>query len=315
MIRSFIALLVAGAILIAPGLTSSPSLAGQSDEPIKLRTDLVTVDATVLDRDGNFIRNLKQEDFVVYEDNEPQKLDFFEASEEAALTRPLAVVFALDNSGSMKPEELTKQREAALSFTQLVRPESVFAVLTFNNELRVLQDFTSDSKKIGQAFQKVAGSNGSTRLFASIDRAIAMLKRAPRYRSNRRLRRIVVVITDGIDSVDTVDQRDLIQRANEQGVTVYSITIPSYGYGSTQRIMTLLDVSRIVPLTGGADFSVDTSNFTPVFKAIAEEIRSSYTLAYYPKERVKRDNRARQLRVEVKREGALVRASRSAYQD
>jgi len=315
MIRSIIALLVAGAALIAPGFPVVPSLARQDDEPIKLRTNLVTVDATVLDRDGNFIRNLKADDFIVYEDNEPQKLDFFEASEEAALTRPLAVVFALDNSGSMKPEELAMQREAALSFTRLVRPESVFAVLTFNNELRVLQDFTSDPKKIGQAFQKVAGSNGSTRLFASIDRAVAMLKRAPRYRSNRRLRRIVVVITDGIDSVDTVDQRDLVQRATEQGVTVYSITIPSYGYGSTQRIMTLLDVSRIVPLTGGADFPVDAGNFTPVFKAIAEEIKSSYTLAYYPKERSKRDNRPRQLRVEAKREGSVVRASRSAFQE
>ena len=189
----------------------------------------------MLDKDGNFIRNLKPEDFVVYEDNEPQKLDFFEASEEASLARPLAVVFALDTSGSMKLEELARQREAALSFMTLVRPESVFAVLTFNNELHVVQDFTSDSKKIGQAFIKVEGSTGSTRLFAAIDRAVVMLKRAPRYRSNRRLRRIVIVISDGLDSVDSVDQRDLAQRAIEAGVTVYSITMPSYAYAQRWR--------------------------------------------------------------------------------
>jgi Ca-activated chloride channel family protein len=301
--------------IIGAATLMSPARGRQSNQAIKLRTDLVAIDATVTDKDGNFIRKLKPEEFVVYEDGQPQKLDFFEASEEAALTRPLAVVFALDTSGSIKPEEITKQRDAAESFVRLVQPESLFAVIAFNNEIRVLQDFTSDPKKLDQGFLRIGKAEGSTRIFASIDRSVSMLKRAPRYRGSRRLRRVVIVITDGFDNVDSTDQQDLIHRANDAEVTVYSITLPSYMPGlGNQRIMTLLDVSRIVPMTGGADFSADEKDFTPVFKAIAEEIKSGYTLAYYPPENSRRDGRVHQVRVEVRRAGAIIRTTRSSYQ-
>src|SRR5215470_19447765 len=300
------------AILLAVWVFLSPAIGAmqqrpesRGDKPIKIETDLVAVDAAVTDKDGNFVRNLKQEDFVVYEDGQPQKLDFFEASEESELSRPLAAVFALDISGSIKPEEITKQREAAESFVKLVRPESVFAILTFNYEIRVLQDFTSDPRKVSQSFHKIGRTGGSTKLFQCIDRAISMLKHGPTFIDGRRLRRVVVVITDGYDSVDTIDQRELIKRANNEGVTVYSITIPSYAptlaTGSRDRAITLLDAAQIVPLTGGTDFSADTSDFTPALKAIAEEIKSSYTLAYYPPDKSRHDGRSHQIRVEVKR--------------
>jgi hypothetical protein len=126
----------------------------------------------------------------------------------------------------------------------------------------------------------------------------------------------VLIVSDGFDNVGRPDEQGpLIDRATEAGVTVYSITLPSFAAGlGPQRIMTLLDVSRIVPMTGGADFSADTGNFSPVFKAIAEEIRSSYTLAYYPAEKTRRDGRVHQIRVEVKRAGAVVRSNRTTYQ-
>src|SRR5215471_4595091 len=277
--RPVLALILCAGLFIAPVAGAGQQRApAQGDKPIKIETDLVAVDAAVTDKDGNFVRNLKQDDFVLYEDGQPQKLDFFEANEEAELSRPLAAVFALDISGSIKPEEIAKQREAAESFVRLVRRDSVFAILTFNYEIRVLQDFTSDPRKVSQSFHKIGRTGGSTKLFQSIDRAISMLKRGPSSIDGRRLRRVVVVITDGYDSVDTVDQRELIKRANNEGVTVYSITIPSYAptlaTGNRDRAITLLDAAQIVPLTGGTDFSADTNDFTPALKAIAEEIKS-----------------------------------------
>jgi Ca-activated chloride channel family protein len=313
-VKKSFALTIALAILAAT-MVMAPAFA-QVDQVVKLKAELVTIDATVTDKDGNFIRNLKAEDFTVYEDNVPQKLDVFEASEAAALTRPLAVVVLIDTSGSIKPEEILRQREATESFTKLVRPESLFSVVAFNSETRVLQDFTSEARKVSAAFQKIGEVTGSSRIFGSIDRAVSMLKRAPRFRNGRRLRRVVIVLTDGYDNVSPTDQADLIHRANDAEVTVYSITLPSYmaGGGSSGRIMTLLDVSRIIPLTGGADFSADTRDFTPVFKTIAEEIRSSYTLAYYLPERNRGDSRTHQLRVECHRVGAIIRTSRTSYQ-
>jgi Ca-activated chloride channel family protein len=286
-----------------------------SDDPVKLKADLVTIDVTVTDKNGNYVRNLGADDFVVYEDGAPQKIGFFEASEQAALTKPLAVVVAIDASGSIKPEEILRQREATERFMTLVRPESVFAVLAFNSEIRVLQDFTSDPRKVSSAFRKIGEVTGSSRIFGSIDKAVGMLKHAPRFREGRRLRRVVIVLTDGYDNISPPEQSDLIRRANDAEVTVFSITLPSYmaAGGSDKRIMTLLDVSRIVPMTGGSDFSADTSDFAPVFKSIAEEIRSSYTLAFYPADRNRTDGKVHQLRVECKRSGCILRASRTSY--
>ena len=125
-----------------------------------------------------------------------------------------------------------------------------------------------------------------------------------------------MIISDGYDNVGRPDEQGhIIERANAAEVTVYSITLPSFAPGlGSQRIMTLLDVSRIVPLTGGADFSANISDFTPIFRAIAEEIRASYTLAYYPPDKTRNDGGVHQIRVEVKRPGGIVRASRTSYQ-
>lgn len=296
-------------------LFTLPTFAQQHDTPIKLNADLVAIDVTAMDKNGNFVRNLKADDFVIYEDGEPQELGLFEVSETAELTRPLAVVFALDLSGSIKPEETERQRMAAENFMKLVHSDSVFSILAFNNEIRVLQDFTNDAKKISQAFKKIKEGSGSTRLFAALDRAVVMLNKVPHYRGNRRLRRVVVVVTDGYDNVDSTEQGELIKRANEAEVTIYSITLPSYGTAGlgSQRIMTLLDVSRIIPLTGGSDFSADSNDFTPVFKAIAEEIKAGYTLAYYPPEKSRNDGRIHQIRIQSKRTGVIIRASRTSY--
>jgi Ca-activated chloride channel family protein len=306
-----------GICLVVLSVLAPIAPAQRRDDPVKLRADLINIDVSVTDRNGNFIRNLKAEDFVVYEDGLAQRIEFFAANEEAALTRPLAVVFALDNSGSIKPDEVVRQRQAAESFIKLVRPESLFAVIAFKFEPRVIQDFTSDPAKVAQAFNRIGEPGGNSGIFATIERSISMLQRAPRIRNGRRLRRVVIVVSDGYDNVGRPDeQRHLIERANDAEITVYSITLPSYslGLGSNQRIMTLLDVSRVVPLTGGLDFSANTENFTPVFKAIAEEIRASYTLAYYPPDKTRRDGKQHQLRVEVKRSDAVVRSNRSTYQ-
>jgi Ca-activated chloride channel family protein len=287
----------------------------RDDKPLKIETDLVTIDASVTDKDGNYLRNLKPEEFTIIEDGQAQKVDFFEASEEAGLTRPLSVVFDLDISGSIKPEEVVRQRDAAESFMKLARPESMFAILAFNYELKVVQDFTNDPQKLSRSFRRLPKAEGSTKLFQSIDRAVSMLKNGPKYKGGRRLRRVVIVITDGYDSVDALDQRDLIRRANDAGVTVYSVTLPSYQGAprTSRRAITLLDVARIVPKTGGLDFSADEEDFTPALKAIAEEIKSSYTLAYYPPEKNRHDGKSHQIHVEVKRPGAIVRASRQSY--
>ena len=304
-------------LIIAVGAVTAQESRPQEPRPavtIRLDTDLVSIDVTATDKHGNYVRNMREDEFQLFEDGKSRKIDLFSMTDESALTRPLAVVFALDFSGSLKPEEIITLREAAMKFTELMKGESVFATLAFNYKVRVLQEFTSDARKLGRTFDKMDRFEGSTRIYDAIDRAIVMLDRkAPRTHKGRPVRRVVVVISDGFDSASVIDRKEMVYRANAAGVTVYSITLPSYMLSvtrSTERVITPLDATRIVAATGGRDFAADAADFTPVFRALAEEIHASYVLAYYPEWR---DGKFHELRVKTSRPGIQLRVSRNGY--
>ncbi len=282
---------------------------------ISLRSDLVTVDVTVFDAEGNYVTDLQRDDFELRHDGVPQPIAFFEAQIRPELTRPLAVVFALDTSGSVGPQ-IAEQQQAARQFLGLIHPGSVFAVIGFNDRVRIFQRFTNDPMRIERAFERAREVGGRTRLYDALDRAITLLSRdAPRRRDGRIVRRVVIVITDGFDYTSTISHTEVIHRANAAEVTIYSITLPSYVLSVTgrRRVPTLLDASGIVRQTGGRDFSAEERDFTPIFKAIAEEIRASYTLAYYPPLEHRRDGRFHEITVTVRRPGLIVRQSRRGF--
>lgn len=288
---------------------STPSLT------VRVETNVVALDVTAIDGQGNYVRDLRREEFELFENGVRRPFDLFSISNQSELSRPLAAVIALDLSGSLKPEETVTLREAALKFVELMKGDSVFAALTFNHEVKIRQRFTRDAAKLAKALGKVARFEGSTRLYDAIDRAVQLLDReAPRFHRGIPMRRAIVVISDGFDSASVVDRREMVKRAIAAGITVYSITLPSYMLSPTQRggrVLTPLDATRLIHNTGGSDFTADTSNFQPVFQALAEEIRSSYALAFYVE---RTDGQFHPLSVRTTRPGVRVRISRQGYQ-
>jgi Ca-activated chloride channel family protein len=310
-------LTIAIALVCAVAASASPAQNKGDDDAVTLDSDLVTVDLTATDAKGDYVTDLKQSEVRVFEDGQPRGVDFFGASSQRELTRPLACVLVLDISGSITKREVGLQREAAQKFVGLVRPESLFAVMAFNQEARLLQKLTNDPKAVGKAFDKVGDVGGSTRLFDTLDQAVNVLSKAPQSRGGRRLRRVVVVITDGYDSSSTIAPTELVRRAAAAGVTIYSITLPSYMAtldGGRVRAPTILDAHGVVPATGGLDFSAENEDYAPIFKAIAEEVSSGYQLAFYPPDAKRHDGKFHALRVEVTRPGVALRASRQGYQ-
>jgi len=302
-------------IIASPAYAQQPDAQGRRPAiTIRLDTDLVVIDVTATDKSGNYIRDLRAEEIQVFEDGRRRSINFFAVSDEPSLSRPLAVVFALDLSGSLRPDEMTTLRQAAMKFTELMKGDSVFAALSFNYKVNIAQGFTSSPEKIERAFAKMNKFEGSTRIYDALDRAIRMLDRdAPRTRKGRPVRRVIVVITDGFDSASIIDRREVIRRANDAGVTVYSVTLPSYALtptNSNNRVITPLDASGIVSATGGQDYPADARDFTPIFKALAEEIRASYALAYYPDNR---DGKRHELRIKTSRPDIQIRANRTGY--
>ena len=291
------------------------------EDVLKIDTDLVLVDVTVTDAAGKPVRGLRPEDFRVYEDGDERPVAFLNVERRGGAERPVAVVFAVDVSGSMTAEEMARLQTAMRAFSDKLsnRPAS-FALMSFGMSARVLQNFTSDPRKLDHALERLAHeANGlSTHTYDAIDDAVRLLARdAPRTRDHRLMKRAVVVVTDGFPVGDTVAPSTVIERANQAEVSVYSVTLPSYSRllasASPERapLPTPLDVSGLVEKTGGTNVYADEKDYEPLFKSLAEEVTSTYVLAFYPPEEKRRDGRSHTIRVEAPR-GLSVRQNRTS---
>jgi len=289
---------------------------------IKIDTDLVPVDVTVTDVKGLLVRNLKKEDFKLYEDGVERPIASFNVEKIEGVPRPVAIVFALDLSGSMTPEEVARVSDAMREFSRrLAEHPAVFALMTFGMRVKTIQTFTNDREKLDRAFEKLAHEpNGmSTHTYDAVDDAVRMLVRhAPLTREHQLMKRAVVVITDGFPVGDTVSPDTVIERANAADTSVYVVTMPSFTHllASTAQMTPLptpLDVSGLVEKTGGRSVYANQQDLGPLFRAIAEEVAAAYVLGFYPPKEIRSDGKFHTIRVEGPR-GLLLRQSRPGYQ-
>jgi VWFA-related protein len=288
---------------------------------LKIDTDLVSVDVIATDLEGRPRRNLKQEDFKLFLDDVEQPMAFFDIERRSGQPRPLAVVFAIDISGSMTAVEMERLRNALNAFSaKLSGHPALYAVMAFGMNVKVLQKFTSESEKLDRAFDRIAREpNGlSTHTYDAVDDAIRLLvRRAPRTRDRRLMKRAVLVVTDGFPVGDTVSARTVIERANDADASIYVVTLPSYSrvvaVSSQTPLPTPLEVSGLADLTGGRSVYAEESNYEALFRALAEEVTSAYVLAFYPPEQKRRDGKFHNIRVEGP-SGLTLRQSRPGFQ-
>jgi VWFA-related protein len=290
------------------------------DEVVRIDTDLILLDATVTNAAGEPVLGLRPEDFKLYEDGAECPIAFFKVEKKSDSTRPLAVVFALDTSGSMTPGEMERLRGAVRAFmSRLSERPTLFAVMSFGMNAKILQPLTGDARKLEGVFDRlVREPEGlSTHAYDAVDDAVRLLvRKAPPTRERRLMKRAVVVVTDGFPVGDTVAPSTVIERANRAGVSVYTVTLPSFSRvgASADRppLPTPLDVSGLVDRTGGTNVYATGESYEPLFRALAEDVTSSYLLAFYPSEEKRRDGRSHSIRIEGP-PGMIVRQSRPDY--
>jgi VWFA-related protein len=285
---------------------SSQDLIIDNDDVLTIDTDLVLVDVAVTDAAGLPVRGLRADDFKLYEDGELREVAFLNVQKRVGGERPVAVVFAVDISGSMTTDEMLRLQGALQAFSdKLAGRPATFALMSFGMSAKVHQGFTSDPQKLRRSFERLAReSNGlSTHTYDAVDDAIRLLVRsAPRTRERRLMKRAVVVITDGFPVGDTVTPATVIERANAAEVSIYTVTLPSHtrlpGLSANRApLPTPLDVSGLVEKTGGTGVYATEQEYGPLFKSLAEEVSSSYVLAYYPPLEKRRDGRMHTIRV------------------
>ena len=276
------------------------------EEVLKIDTDLVSVDVMATDAEGRPIKSLKQNDFKLFLDGAEHPLAFFQVERRSGHPRPVAVVFAIDISGSMTAQEMERLRSALNAFSaKLANHPASFAVMAFGMNVKVMQKFTAEPEKLDRAFERVAREpNGlSTHTYDAVDDAIRLLVRqAPRTRERRLMKRAVLVVTDGFPVGDTVSARTVIERANAADASIYVVTLPSYSralaVASQTPLPTPLEVSGLAELTGGRSIYAEERNYEALFRALAEEVTSAYVLAFYPPEAKRRDGQYHNIRIE-----------------
>jgi Ca-activated chloride channel homolog len=288
-------------------------------EVVRVDTDLVPVEVTVRDASGQVVRGLRRGDFKLFEDGVERPISFFSAETTGGMLQcPLDLIFALDVSGSMTREEMGMVRAAAALFGErLSGPRTRFAVISFGMRVKVLQPFTGDARRLGRAFDTALQDEMglSTHAFDAVDDAVRMLARQGRKTSGGLVvKRVVVVISDGFPTGDTVSPPTVIERANAANVSVYTVTMPSYSYGATRGrpVPTILDVSGLAAQTGGVNVYATDRNYAEALKAVSTEVLSRYVIAFYPDREKRLDGNFHQLSVRVSG-GMTVSLSRRGY--
>jgi Ca-activated chloride channel homolog len=274
-------------VCVLVACASGRSMAQEPETTLKVDVKLVNVFVTVTDARGAPVTNLQKENFLLKEDGKEQRIAIF--SRESAL--PLSIVLAVDTSLSTRkdlPLELISARKFAHT---ILRPEDGLALYKFSEEVSELVPFTSDLKKIDAGIDRVR--NGSaTALYDAIFLGSQALSR-------RQGRKVMVVITDGGDTVSQVDYKEALRAAQESEAIIYSIIIVPIEASAGRDTGGEHALIQISADTGGKYYyATSLPQLDDAFQKISDELRTQYLLAYYPSQRYS-DSEFRQLRVDL----------------
>jgi VWFA-related protein len=189
----------------------TPIDASQQDvETVKVETNLVTVPVIVSDRGDKYISDLKQEEFTVFQDGVKQDISFFET-----VTAPFNVVLMLDTSASTQ-DKLGQIQQAAIEFTEQLQKADRVKVISFDDQVHNLSDFTNDRAVLQWAIRDTRPGQG-TKLYDAMRVALNALQRI-------KGRKAIVIFTDGVDSYSDRETYDKnIRMIEEAGIIVYPI--------------------------------------------------------------------------------------------
>ncbi|HEY2866326.1 MAG TPA: VWA domain-containing protein [Pyrinomonadaceae bacterium] len=196
------------------------------EEVIKVNTQLVEVPVVITDRSGRPILNLKQSNFAVYEDGNPQEiLDFSNSS------APFEVALLLDTSGSTR-SDLQLIQHSAENFINSLRPGDRVAIIAFNQGTRdsgapavieIVSPLTDDRAALRNALQRVATSNGTPYYDSLVQVADKVFGTAPT--EEFRGRRALVALTDGVDSTSVSDFDEAQEKLEKRGLISFFIQV------------------------------------------------------------------------------------------
>jgi len=249
---------------------------GQETPAIHAEVDLVVVEATVKDKAGRVMKDLKQEDFVLFEDSVPHPIIHFSRDE-----LPLAVAVVVDLSGSIQPF-LQPLRYATLTSLRALKPEDRVALFTFSNEVELLAELTQDKRAASDQMEMLTSAAGGTNINDALFLAAEYLrKEAPK------TRRVIVLISDDVPTVAGVARPDrVLEEILKADAVLYNIKVPGHNPLGARMMAAghgFVNVRRITGEAGGEVIEVEKEgSLYLAFQTVIDRLKTRYTLGYYP---------------------------------
>jgi Ca-activated chloride channel homolog len=297
--------LLSGA-LVLPGGAQDPS--DQRAPVFRSGAALVSVSVTVTDG-GTLVRDLKPEDFAVFEDGVRQQIQFFESSDV-----PLDLVLLIDTSSSMR-DRMGVVHDAATGFMNSLRADDRGAVVTFGDSVQIAQTLTSDKAALERAIRATEG-HGSTALHNALYIALKEFGRKARDSAEIR-RQAFAVLTDGQDTSSVLTFDDVVEEVRRSGVMIYTINLRTAAVPVPRLVRAFEESSfalrRLARESGGQAFTAeDVHELHGIYEGIADELASQYSIGYVPSNG-QADGRFRRLLVQITSGTNLRARTRTGY--
>jgi Ca-activated chloride channel homolog len=271
--------------IVSPSPSVSPTVE-DDNTPIVIETELVNLNVRVVDRNNRSIANLNQNDFTVYENNVPQKIEYFGKSEV-----PTNYTMVIDNSGSMRLQ-LDKVIEASKIIVNTNRPDDETSIIRFvdSEKIEITQDFTPSKPDILEALDNLYIEGGPT---AIIDAIYLAAEQVTNYEKSRNptdnKRRALILVSDGEDRDSFYKEPQLFEMLRESDVQIFVVGFVNElskegGFiGKSPQAKSKGFLERLAKETGGkVYFPNSLSELNGIAQDIANELRTQYTISYSP---------------------------------
>lgn len=283
--------LALGSVLFAQPPAQQKQQQGGEDLPsIKVSVDIVNILASVRDRKGALVPNLEKDDFTILEDGKPQTIKYF--TRETDL--PLTIGLLVDVSASQGRLIEIEQSAASQFLAAVLRKKDEAFLISFGEEAELLQDYTNSTRLLNDGLKGLRVSSGVGGLHPgpvpSTPRGTVLydavyLAAAEKLRTEVG-RKVIVVITDGVDQGSRLNINQAVEAAQKADAVIYSIDYSDPGFygpfafgggGGEGALHKLSDE------TGGHVFKVDRKHtLDQIFKELQDEMRSQYSIGYTP---------------------------------
>jgi Ca-activated chloride channel homolog len=268
-------LLLASAVSPAQQATAPNQSTNSSSSTLKVDVKLVNVYVTVTNAQGGPVAGLKKDNFTLQEDGRNQTISVFD--KESAV--PLSIALAIDTSLSTRHDLPLEQASAKRFARTIMRPVDALSVFGFNETVLQSTSYTADLKRIDDGIDHIR-LGAATALFDAIYLSSRSL-------GHRQGRKVLVLITDGGDTVSKIDYQQALRAAEEAECIVYSIIVVPIENSAGRETGGEHALIQLSEDTGGKYYyATSMSQLDEAFRQISDELRTQYLLAYYPSQRV-----------------------------